>query len=284
MSAISPIRPSASTRTGNDGLAMHFLAEELRRATARPDLRRPFAGASVGHRLAEIAGFEGETDVVRLAQPGVEMRHHVQQHFVAIGDQQRAGSPLQLRAARQPAPPALIPIASATASKSGSCASRKASSRSEQAALTGPRAKLVRGQSGQGQGTARRAVRRSGSRRARRGPSASHRGALHLSCGLNIAYCVRFENSGGNSLAKILVVEDNALNIKLFCDLLTAHGHETEPVTDSREALEAARAFKPDLVITDIQLPFITGIELATNPWCSPTRTSSTRASPIRPI
>ncbi len=63
-------------------------------------------------------------------------------------------------------------------------------------------------------------------------------------------------------MAKILVVEDNALNIKLFCDLLTAHGHQTEPVTDSREALEAARAFKPDLVITDIQLPHITGIEL----------------------
>ena len=63
-------------------------------------------------------------------------------------------------------------------------------------------------------------------------------------------------------MAKILVVEDNALNIKLFCDLLTAHGHETEPVTDSRDALEAARAFKPDLVITDIQLPHVSGIEL----------------------
>jgi two-component system cell cycle response regulator DivK len=63
-------------------------------------------------------------------------------------------------------------------------------------------------------------------------------------------------------LAKILVVEDNALNIKLFCDLLNAHGHVTEPVTDSREALEAARTFKPDLVITDIQLPYVTGIEL----------------------
>jgi len=63
-------------------------------------------------------------------------------------------------------------------------------------------------------------------------------------------------------VAKILVVEDNALNIKLFCDLLTAHGHETEGVTDSRDALEAARAFHPDLVITDIQLPYITGIEL----------------------
>jgi len=63
-------------------------------------------------------------------------------------------------------------------------------------------------------------------------------------------------------LAKILVVEDNALNIKLFCDLLAAHGHQTEAVLDSREALGAARAFKPDLVITDIQLPHVSGLEL----------------------
>ena len=63
-------------------------------------------------------------------------------------------------------------------------------------------------------------------------------------------------------MAKILIVEDNALNIKLFCDLLNAHGHETEPVTDSRDALEVARSFKPDLVITDIQLPYVSGIEL----------------------
>ncbi|HVL29844.1 MAG TPA: response regulator [Sphingomicrobium sp.] len=60
----------------------------------------------------------------------------------------------------------------------------------------------------------------------------------------------------------MLVVEDNALNIKLFCDLLAAHGHQTEAVLDSREALDAARAFKPDLVITDIQLPHVTGLEL----------------------
>ncbi len=63
-------------------------------------------------------------------------------------------------------------------------------------------------------------------------------------------------------MAKILVVEDNALNIKLFCDLLTAHGHETQPVTDSREAIDMARAFAPDLVITDIQLPHVSGLEL----------------------
>ena len=63
-------------------------------------------------------------------------------------------------------------------------------------------------------------------------------------------------------MAKILVVEDNALNIKLFCDLLTAHGHDAQPVTDSRDALAAARTFAPDLIITDIQLPHLSGIEL----------------------
>ena len=63
-------------------------------------------------------------------------------------------------------------------------------------------------------------------------------------------------------MAKILVVEDNALNIKLFCDLLSAHGHETQGVTDSRFALDAARTFLPDLVITDIQLPHVSGLEL----------------------
>ena len=63
-------------------------------------------------------------------------------------------------------------------------------------------------------------------------------------------------------MAKILIVEDNALNIKLFCDLLAAHGHEPEAVTDSRTALDAARAFDPDLVITDIQLPHVSGLDL----------------------
>jgi two-component system cell cycle response regulator DivK len=63
-------------------------------------------------------------------------------------------------------------------------------------------------------------------------------------------------------LAKILIVEDNALNIKLFCDLLAAHGHKPEAVTDSRNALDAAREFEPDLVITDIQLPHVSGLDL----------------------
>jgi len=68
--------------------------------------------------------------------------------------------------------------------------------------------------------------------------------------------------SGETGLAKILVVEDNALNIKLFCDLLAAHGHQPQGVLDSRLALDAARSFGPDLIITDIQLPHITGLEL----------------------
>ena len=61
---------------------------------------------------------------------------------------------------------------------------------------------------------------------------------------------------------KILVVEDNELNLKLFCDLLRAHGFEAEPVRDGREALGRARAFVPDLVVMDIQMPHVSGLEL----------------------
>jgi two-component system cell cycle response regulator DivK len=61
---------------------------------------------------------------------------------------------------------------------------------------------------------------------------------------------------------KILVVEDNELNLKLFCDLLRAHGYEAEPVRDGREAVERARAFAPDLVVMDIQMPHISGLDL----------------------
>jgi len=61
---------------------------------------------------------------------------------------------------------------------------------------------------------------------------------------------------------KILVVEDNELNLKLFCDLLRAHGYSVEPVRDGREAVERARAFAPDLVVMDIQMPHISGLEL----------------------
>lgn len=61
---------------------------------------------------------------------------------------------------------------------------------------------------------------------------------------------------------RVLVVEDNELNLKLFCDLLRAHEYAAEPVRDGREALERARAFQPDLIVMDIQMPYVTGHEL----------------------
>jgi|TARA_B100001123_G_scaffold139655_1_gene162304 two-component system cell cycle response regulator DivK len=61
---------------------------------------------------------------------------------------------------------------------------------------------------------------------------------------------------------RILVVEDNDLNRKLFCDVLKANGHEVVPVADGQNVLATAKRFAPDLVIMDIQLPNISGIDL----------------------
>jgi two-component system, cell cycle response regulator DivK len=61
---------------------------------------------------------------------------------------------------------------------------------------------------------------------------------------------------------KVLVVEDNELNLRLFCDLLRAHDYDAEAVRDGREALDRARAFEPDLIVMDIQMPYVTGLEL----------------------
>lgn len=61
---------------------------------------------------------------------------------------------------------------------------------------------------------------------------------------------------------RILVVEDNDLNRKLFCDLLKANGFAVEPLADGRDVLVRAREFVPNLIIMDIQLPNISGLEL----------------------
>ncbi|MBU3077215.1 response regulator [Sphingomonas quercus] len=61
---------------------------------------------------------------------------------------------------------------------------------------------------------------------------------------------------------RVLVVEDNELNLKLFCDLLRVHDYLPEPVRDGREAVDRARSFCPDLVIMDIQLPHVSGLDL----------------------
>lgn len=61
---------------------------------------------------------------------------------------------------------------------------------------------------------------------------------------------------------RVLVVEDNELNLKLFCDLLRAHGHDALAVRDGRDALAQARAFMPELIIMDIHLPHVSGIDI----------------------
>jgi two-component system, cell cycle response regulator DivK len=61
---------------------------------------------------------------------------------------------------------------------------------------------------------------------------------------------------------RILVVEDNDLNRKLFGDVLKSQGYVVEPVADGLEALDKARSFVPNLIIMDIQLPNVSGLDL----------------------
>lgn len=61
---------------------------------------------------------------------------------------------------------------------------------------------------------------------------------------------------------KILIVEDNELNMKLFCDLLEAHDYDTIQTRDGMSALDLAKEHKPDLILMDIQLPEVSGLEV----------------------
>ncbi len=60
----------------------------------------------------------------------------------------------------------------------------------------------------------------------------------------------------------VLIVEDNELNKKLFRDLLEANGFKTLHTADGMEVLDLARAHKPDLILMDIQLPEVSGLEI----------------------
>lgn len=60
----------------------------------------------------------------------------------------------------------------------------------------------------------------------------------------------------------ILIVEDNDLNMKLFGDLLRANGYDTIQTKDGREAIALVRRHRPDLILMDIQLPEISGLEI----------------------
>ncbi len=61
---------------------------------------------------------------------------------------------------------------------------------------------------------------------------------------------------------KVLIVEDNELNMKLFHDLLEAHGVETVQARDGKNVLVLARENKPDLILMDIQLPEVSGLDV----------------------
>ena len=65
-----------------------------------------------------------------------------------------------------------------------------------------------------------------------------------------------------NMKKTVLVVEDNELNMKLFNDLLEAHGYNVVQTRDGLKALDLARTHKPDLILMDIQLPEVSGIEI----------------------
>ena len=60
----------------------------------------------------------------------------------------------------------------------------------------------------------------------------------------------------------VLIVEDNELNMKLFRDLLEAHGYQTTGTSNGIEALDLVRKLRPDLILMDIQLPQVSGLEV----------------------
>ncbi len=60
----------------------------------------------------------------------------------------------------------------------------------------------------------------------------------------------------------VLIVEDNELNLKLFHDLLDAHGYRVLATRNGLDAMTIAREHRPDLILMDIQLPEVSGLEV----------------------
>lgn len=61
---------------------------------------------------------------------------------------------------------------------------------------------------------------------------------------------------------QVLIVEDNELNMKLFNDLLEANGYSTIQTRSGVEAVDLARRYRPDLILMDIQLPEVSGLQV----------------------
>lgn len=75
----------------------------------------------------------------------------------------------------------------------------------------------------------------------------------------------------------VLIVEDNELNMKLFHDLLEAHGYSTLQTRSGIEAISLARDHHPDLILMDIQLPEVSGLDVIK--WLK--EDEATRAIPV---
>jgi two-component system cell cycle response regulator DivK len=70
------------------------------------------------------------------------------------------------------------------------------------------------------------------------------------------------ETANSAAAKTVLIVEDNELNMKLFRDLLEAHGYKTLQTRNGIEALSLAREHRPDLILMDIQLPEVSGLDV----------------------
>jgi two-component system, cell cycle response regulator DivK len=73
---------------------------------------------------------------------------------------------------------------------------------------------------------------------------------------------VPHHSAGSAMTKKVLIVEDNELNMKLFHDLLEAQGYDILETREGLQALSLAREHRPDLILMDIQLPEISGLEV----------------------
>ena len=74
--------------------------------------------------------------------------------------------------------------------------------------------------------------------------------------------CAGPRKQSGFMAKTVLIVEDSELNMRLFNDLLEAFGYKTVKSRDGRQAIPLAREHKPDLIIMDIQLPEVSGLDL----------------------
>ena len=70
------------------------------------------------------------------------------------------------------------------------------------------------------------------------------------------------DGTAGRMTKQVMIVEDNELNMKLFRDLIEASGYSTIQTRNGMEALDLARKYKPDLILMDIQLPEVSGLEV----------------------